>query len=70
MSTSMPLLAALLALGASGCASMSQPRTALASAPQMVCKHCNCFMPADVDPQAACPVCNCHRQTHACRRGR
>ncbi len=41
----------------------------LASSAQVVCKHCNCLMPADLNPAADCPACNCHRQVHQCHRG-
>ena len=54
---------------ASGCVATSATRR-VASLPEAGCKHCNCLMPAGVDPQATCPVCHCGRRTHQCVRGR
>ena len=36
---------------------------------EYMCKHCNCVMPANVDPDKICPVCKCKRLAHECRRG-
>ena len=44
--------------------------TRLASAPVYLCKHCNCFMPANTDEHAICSVCRCGYPAHACRRGK
>ena len=64
------LLCALsLLLFTGGCADLSQT-TRLASANETMCKHCNCLMPAGVDPDATCPVCSCGRSAHQCVRGR
>ena len=54
----------------SGCAHLQAPAARLAKSSEYLCKHCNCFMPADVDEQAICPVCDCGYPAHACRRGR
>ena len=64
-------LLALLALA--GCASgKAQMRTALAHPDEMalLCKHCNCYMPADVDPGSKCTVCNCGYTAGRCVRGK
>lgn len=60
------LLLLLLVIG--GCAS-PQP-VHLAGLPESMCKHCNCLMPAGLDPQGVCPVCNCGKRSHQCVRGR
>lgn len=63
------MLAALVAAGAlQGCASVAQPAH-LASSAESLCKHCNCLMPAGIDPDAACPVCECGKRAHQCRLG-
>jgi len=36
----------------------------------LLCKHCNCYMPADVDPESKCTVCNCGYRAGKCYRGR
>ena len=65
----MPRLAWLIALGLlSGCANGGSPRTYLAQNVETMCKHCNCLMPAHIDPEAKCPVCDCGRKAHACVR--
>lgn len=58
----------LLLLAIGGCGT-TRP-THLVSLPEEMCKHCNCLMPAGVDPEALCPVCNCKKQAHQCVRGR
>ncbi len=52
-----------------GCAG-STAQTRLASTAEVMCRHCNCLMPAGVDPEAICPVCKCGRKAHQCVRGR
>ncbi len=34
-----------------------------------MCKHCNCVMPAGIDPGAMCPVCDCGFISLHCLRG-
>ena len=56
-----------------GCASgKAELRTARARPDEMalLCKHCNCYMPADVDPESNCTVCNCGYTAGRCVRGR
>ena len=60
-----------LAIAAAGCShgaytgvSLSKPGVGL-----VMCKHCNCTMPADLDPESACPVCHCRYKVKACHRG-
>ena len=56
-----------------GCArNPAAVRTALAREDSMalLCKHCNCYMPADVDPESACKVCNCGYKAARCIRGK
>ena len=60
---------AVVCLALSGCAT-AVPPARLASAHETMCKHCNCLMPAGVDPEATCPVCTCGRKAHRCVRGR
>ena len=62
-----PLVAILCAGLLSGCASTS---SAAARPALVMCKHCNCTMPASLDPGQMCPVCNCKFQVHDCIRGR
>ena len=51
-----------------GCAgSLSESR--VASAREVMCKHCNCLMPAGLDPELMCPVCNCRKTVRECIRG-
>ena len=58
----------ILALAALvGCAGPSAAR--LSSNAEYMCRHCNCVMPAGVDPEAMCPVCNCGLKARECRRG-
>ena len=58
-----------------GCATPGGPAAgapglcALVSLPEGMCKHCNCLMPAGLDPSAKCPVCTCGRRAHECVRG-
>ena len=56
----------LLACVIAGCA---HAPSRVASAAAYLCKHCNCFMPADADMNKTCPVCRCGYPAHACRRG-
>ena len=62
----------LLLVAAAGCAHDAPVRTARAGIEQMavLCKHCNCTMPADVDPESKCAVCNCGYNAARCVRGR
>ena len=58
-------------LAAGGCAHAADARLArLARGSAYLCKHCNCYMPADVDQGAMCPVCKCGYPAHACHRER
>ncbi len=50
-----------------GCAGPSDAAR-LSSGAEYMCRHCNCVMPAGVDPEAACPVCNCGMKARECRR--
>ena len=52
-----------------GCTSLAAHRR-MASSAETMCKHCNCLMPAGVDPEAICPVCECGYKAHQCVRGR
>ncbi len=61
------VLGSLVALA--GCAYGDADRVRLAQATTSLCKHCNCFMPANVDPGATCPVCRCGHVAHECHRG-
>lgn len=58
----------LLMLILGGCAHTTSV-TRLSALPEVLCKHCNCLMPAGLDPQTTCPVCECGRRTHRCVRG-
>ena len=58
----------LVLLALTGCAAQRTTRFA-ALTNVVVCKHCNCLMPADADPDSECTVCNCHRRAHACALG-
>ena len=59
----------ILALAAlMGCAGPSNAAR-LSSSAEYMCKHCNCVMPAGVDPEAVCPVCNFGLKARECRRG-
>ena len=63
------VLSTALLLG--GCAGASPTvRLAGGGMPEAMCVHCNCLMPAGVDPEVACPVCDCERRAHQCVRGR
>ncbi|MBI3318174.1 MAG: hypothetical protein HYZ90_03380 [Candidatus Omnitrophica bacterium] len=60
-----------------GCAHAGETPVRLASAcpanppgPTVLCKHCNCYMPADADPAAPCTVCNCGYRNAQCVRGK
>lgn len=52
-----------------GCVTTHPAASRMASASAYLCKHCNCFMPADVPEGAICPVCKCGYPAHACHRG-
>jgi hypothetical protein len=60
----MGLLAAALLLG--GCASRAER---WADSEFVICKHCNCFMPADIPPDSICPVCDCGYTAAECQTG-
>ena len=66
------LALSLCLLSAAGCARAPQVRTARAGVEQMavLCKHCNCYMPADVDPESKCAVCECGYTAAKCVRGK
>ena len=51
-----------------GCTSVPT-RQRVASTGETMCKHCNCLMPAGVDPEALCPVCTCGHKARECVRG-
>ena len=70
MKTAAVLLLALMTLA--GCAHNAPIRTARAGVERMavLCKHCNCTMPADVDPDSDCGVCNCGYKAAKCVRGK
>ena len=59
-----PLLAALLLLG-TGCAAHTQGMHQFAML-EHLCVHCNCLMPAGIEPDAICPVCNCGKKAKEC----
>ena len=59
------LVAALTMLA--GCAGAAEA-TRVAGGQEQLCKHCNCLMPAGVDPGSLCSVCNCHKRAHQCVR--
>ena len=63
----------VLLIAAAGCASgQGALRTACARPDEMaiLCRHCNCTMPADVDPDSNCAVCNCGYTAGRCVRGK
>ncbi len=62
----------LLMIAAAGCARNATLCIARARPDEMalLCKHCNCTMPADVDPDSKCTVCNCGYRAGKCYRGR
>lgn len=70
------LVSGIVMVAAVGCAGGGSQTTRLASATtcprapmgETMCKHCNCLMPAGVDPDAMCPVCHCKRHAIECRR--
>ena len=66
------LTLSLCVLSAAGCARTPPVRIARADVEQMaaLCKHCNCYMPAAVDPESQCAVCNCGYTAARCVRGR
>ena len=53
-----------------GCIHSSGPRVRVAWNDVAVCKHCNCYMPAQLPEDAPCPVCECGKQAALCFRGR
>ena len=65
-----------LVFAASGCQAGIAQRGPVATASLMcrlprteaLCTHCNCLMPAGIDPNAMCPVCNCGKKAHECVR--
>ena len=59
----------LMVVGLAGCASGASTLR-LAREDGVVCKHCNCYMPAGLARDAACPVCDCGYVAGACHRGR
>lgn len=64
------VLAALMALLLGGCAGTHPAaRLARGGMPEAMCVHCNCLMPAGIDPDALCPVCDCGKRAHQCVRG-
>jgi hypothetical protein len=63
------LMAALLFLCA-GCAHAGKPPPQFALGEPLLCRHCNCYLPADADPSALCTVCNCGYRNAECVRGR
>jgi len=52
-----------------GCANPASSMRLVQQRGEVLCKHCNCLMPASVDPETMCPVCNCKRRAHDCVRG-
>ena len=61
-------LGVLAVAGLMGCAGPSNA-IRLSSGAEYMCRHCNCVMPAGVNPEAACPACNCGKKARECRRG-
>ena len=59
---------ALIALLLTGCAHGQALR--FAQGDVALCKHCNCYMPAHLAPDAPCSVCECHYPAAACYRGK
>ena len=64
------LLPLVFGLVLSGCVHRPGPGLRLAQAEPPLCKHCNCYMPADVADEAACPVCDCGYTAEKCLRGK
>jgi hypothetical protein len=57
----------LVVLSLTGCAgAWKQARMARG---ESMCVHCNCLMPAGIDPEAMCPVCKCGKRARECVRG-
>jgi hypothetical protein len=50
-----------------GCAGPSTG-VRLSAESEYMCRHCNCLMPAGIDPEARCPVCDCQMKARECRR--
>ena len=50
-----------------GCAGAAEA-IRVAGGEEHLCKHCNCLMPAGVDPESLCSVCHCHKRAHQCVR--
>ena len=63
------LVVAVSLITGTGCAGTLH-ESRLASAGEAMCKHCNCLMPAGVDPETTCPVCTCGKRAAHCVRGR
>ena len=59
----------LLVAACSGCAS-APASVRFAKGLEVMCKHCNCLMPAGDEPGAMCPICDCGYTVHECERGR
>ena len=53
-----------------GCAHSHGQAMRFAQGDVAVCKHCNCYMPAHLEPDAPCTVCECHYPAAACYRGK
>ena len=60
-----PAVLVSLLLLSSGCA--ARPHSLHRFAMQEhLCVHCNCLMPAGIEPDAICPVCNCGKKAKDC----
>ena len=63
------VLAAALLLA--GCVRLSPTPVQMAKEGQRyLCKHCNCFMPADADLNTICTACDCGYVGYQCIRGK
>ena len=58
-----------LCLTVTGCAHAGDAHRSLAKASLVMCKHCNCTMPAELPDEAPCPVCKCKLRVQQCRTG-
>ena len=67
----MKISALLLTLLLAGCVHRPAPLR-LAQADVVICKHCNCYMPAPTPAtaDAPCSVCDCKYPMSRCERGR
>ena len=66
-------LMVLLLAACSGCASTPgflQLARSQNRGQEIMCKHCNCLMPANLEAEVICPVCDCGYHANACERGR